>query len=186
MAAGDLTTVANVKQWLNVTSNTDDSLLQRLLSAESANIQNYLNRQFAVTAYTDTINGQNTLAVHTVNYPIVSVASVTIDGQLIPQSTDPTVPGWVFDLYSVRLVPWQYRFTNGQQNISIQYTAGYASVPLDLEQACIELVALRYRERSRIGVNTQTLGQETTSYQNIDMPPSVKTALAQYKKVVPV
>src|SRR5712672_1141656 len=49
MAYGDLTTLADVKAWLQTGQNpfpaTDDALLQRLISAASEFIQNWLGRQ---------------------------------------------------------------------------------------------------------------------------------------------
>jgi len=186
MAAADLTTVANLKQWLNISTTTDDALLARLVTACSTAIQNYLNRQFASASYTDNIDGEATNAIILGNYPVTAVASLTIDGIAIPSSTGTGVPGFVWDMYGVQLVPGLYQFTRGNGNITVSYTAGYAAIPLDLEQACIEFAALRYKERARIGIASQTLAGETVTYLNAAMPASVVSYLQQFKKVVPV
>jgi hypothetical protein len=71
--------------------------------------------------------------------------------------------------------------------VTLQYTAGYAVTPPDLAQACIELVALRYRERSRIGEVARTIGGgQTVSYSQKDMSDSIKTLIQQYRRVAPV
>jgi hypothetical protein len=68
----------------------------------------------------------------------------------------------------------------------MQYTAGYATTPPDLAQACIELVALRYRERTRIGEVARAIGAgETASYSQKDMSDSIKTLIQQYRVVAP-
>ena len=71
--------------------------------------------------------------------------------------------------------------------VTLQYTAGYSVTPPDLAQACIELVALRYRERSRIGEIARAIGGgETVSYSQKDMSDSIKTLIQQYRIVAPI
>lgn len=188
MAAGDLTSVANFKQYANVTVTTDDALIQRMISAASAFVQIYLNRTFASQAYTDVIDGFGGVSVQTQNYPITAVSAVTVDGIPVPAGPAPTlrVGGWrgyVFDANQVSLQG--YRFTPGNQNIVIAYTAGYTTTPLDIEQATIEMIAVRYMERSRIGQNSKSIGGETVSFNVKDMPASSATLFLQYKRVAP-
>lgn len=182
----DLTTLANVKSWLKITTTTDDALLQRLLSAASDYIQTWLNRVVPTASYSDAYDGPGGSRLMLPNYPITAVSSVSIDGQVIPQSTSPTTPGWVFNSTSIVLRGGTWRFTEGVQNISVSYTAGYPTVPSEIEQACIELVSRRYKERDRIGVTSKTLAAETISYSQKDMSEGIATTLKQYRKVVPV
>ena len=76
-------------------------------------------------------------------------------------------------------------FTRGAQNVTVQYTAGFAVTPPEIEQACIALVALRYKERDRIGQASKNVGGETVSFQQKDMPADVATILDQYRNLVP-
>src|SRR5690348_4773590 len=78
-------------------------------------------------------------------------------------------------------------FPVGYNTVVVAYTAGYATTPLDVAQACIELVALRYRERTRIGEVSRSLGgAETVAYAQKDMSDAIKTLLQQYRLVAPV
>ena len=53
---------------------------------------------------------------------------------------------------------------------------------LIIEQACIEIVAERYRYRSRIGQVSQSLGgQETASYKLDALTDVIKTRLNPYR-----
>src|SRR5437667_379789 len=71
--------------------------------------------------------------------------------------------------------------------VTLQYTAGYAVPPADLSQACIELVALRYRERGRIGEVAKAIGGgQTVSYSQKDMSDSIKSLIQQYRRVAPI
>jgi hypothetical protein len=45
------------------------------------------------------------------------------------------------------------------KSVCVEYTAGYASVPDDIEQACIEIAAMMYRDRRRdSGLASESLG----------------------------
>ena len=68
----------------------------------------------------------------------------------------------------------------------MQYSAGFAATPPEIEQACIELVTLRYKERDRIGQVSKNLAGEVVAFQQKDVPPDVATLLDQYRNLVPV
>ena len=82
MATGDLTTLDNVKAWFSppLTTTTDDVLLTRLVTSASQFIQTWLGRTIAETAYSETRNGQGGTRLFLRNRPVVTVASLTVDG----------------------------------------------------------------------------------------------------------
>jgi hypothetical protein len=187
MAAGDLTTLANVKAYLSppLTTTNDDALLARLITASSQFIQNWLNRTIAVSIYTETRNGTGGMRLFLRNRPVIEISSLTIDGVAVaPSAPAPTGAGYLFDDSSIYLVGRS--FTKGLQNVVVQYSAGFAATPPEIEQACIALVALRYRERDRIGQSSKNLAGETVSFQQKDMPADVATLLDQYRNLVPL
>jgi hypothetical protein len=176
MAAGDLTNLNSAKDWMGLTASGDDALLSRLITAVSAGILSWLNRTLASAAYTETRNGTGTKRLVLTNYPVSAVASVTVDGVAVPSYN------YVFDQYGVQLASGT--FSPGSGNVVVAYTAGYAEVPADIEQACIELVQLKYKRRLNPDVNSKTQGGETITFTSSEMPQSVKDALSQYKRVV--
>jgi hypothetical protein len=180
----DLTTLAGLKAWLNLTSTADDDLLQSLVTAASVFIETWLGRPILLGRYTEIRDGTGGRVMSLANGPVVSVMGLSIDGVTIPPSTGPTTPGYLVGATRIALVG--YRFTPRLGNVVIAYTAGYAAVPPDVAQACNELCAMRYRERDRIGLASKGLAGETTSFQVRDMPADVATLLQQYRKVVPV
>lgn len=184
MAAGDLTTVANVKAWLGITAATDDTLFARLVSAVSQYVQTWLNRQIASASYTETRDGSGRSRMVFADYPVTAVSAVVIDGRSIPASPDVFTPGYYFNEIEVCLRG--YVFTKGQGNVSLSYTAGYAETPPALEQAVIETVSLRYRERDRIGHASKSIQGETVAFTITDFPKPAQTILNNYKKVVPL
>jgi hypothetical protein len=182
MAVGDLTTLANVKGWFSppLTSTVDDVLLTRLVTAASQFIQTWLGRQISLQTYTEQRDGTGGRLLAFANVPVTAVTSLVIDGVPIPQAPDTQSPGFVFSASMLYLQG--YRLTRGFQNVAVVYTAGFASTPSEIEQACIELVALRYKERDRIGHVSKSVSGETVSFVQKDMPPDVETVLEQYRR----
>ena len=189
MALGDLTTLAAVKAWLQTGQSafppTDDALFTNLITAASQYIQTWLNRQIALADYLEVRDGSGGRRMQFACFPVSAVLTLTIDGQDIPPATLDSVAGYSFS--QTQLSVRGCTFGCGTQNVVIVYTAGYAVTPLEIAQACIELVALRYRERTRIGEVSKSLGgAETVTYSQKDLSDGIKTLLQQYRLVIPV
>jgi Phage gp6-like head-tail connector protein len=193
MAYGDLTNLAEVKAWLQTGQSafppTDDALLTRLITAASQYIQTWLNRRIAVADYLEVRDGTGGQRLQFACFPVCAVLSLTIDGIAIPPAP-PASPstgltaGYVFS--PTQLSVRGYCFSRRAQNVAFSYTAGYLTTPPEIAQACIELVALRYRERTRIGeVSKAVGGGETVSYSQKDMSAPILTLLQQYRVVAP-
>lgn len=180
----DLTTLENLKGWLGITTTDDDTLLTRLIGSASEFIQTWLNRSFASQAYNEARDGTGTNRLVFGDYPVTAVSSVVVNGLAIPLSAGFGQPGYNFD--SIRLMLTGYVFSRGTGNVLISYTAGFPETPKEIEQACIELISLRYKERDRIGHQSKSLAGETVTFFIKDMPDSVRTVLNNYRKVVPL
>lgn len=187
MAAGDLTTLAAVEAWLGLApGNADEALLASLITAASGFVQTWCDRQFASQSYTESWDGKGARRMPFPHSPVSAVASVTIDGQAIPASTDNGVASPGFFFAPKMLMLSGYRFTQGFGNVQVAYTAGFATIPADVAQAAIDLIALRYREKDRVGKSSESVGgQQTNAFTIRDMPPQVATILAKYQRVVP-
>jgi hypothetical protein len=189
VASGDLTTLADVRAWLQTGQSafptTDDALLARLVTAASQYIQTWLCRQIALEDWVEVRDGTGGHRLQFASFPVSAVLSVTIDDQAIPQAASSTADGYSFS--KTQLSVRGYRFNRGSQNVAITYTAGYSTTPPEIAQACIELVALRYRERTRIGEVSKSMGgAETVSYSQKDLSDGIKTLLQQYRLVAPI
>lgn len=189
MAFGDLTTLDDVKTWLQTGQNafpdTDDALLSRLITAASQFIQTWLKRQIALSDWQEVRDGTGGQRLALANFPVTAVLSLSIDGLLIPPGGSGFGAGYVFT--PTELALRGYVFTRRAQNVIVTYTAGYLATPPDVAQACIELVCQRYRERSHIGEASRALGgAEIVSFSQQDMSADVKLLLAQYRLVTPV
>jgi hypothetical protein len=192
MAFGDLTTLADVKAWLQTGQDsfpgTDDVLLARLITAASQFIQIWLNRQIASADWRELRDGNGGQRLAFANFPVSAVLSLSIDGLAIPASPPDGGFGAGYVFSPTELALRGYVFTRRAQNVAVTYTSGYPVTPPDIAQAAIELVCQRYRERTRIGEVSRALGGgETVTYSQLDMGEDVRLLLlSQYRALVPV
>lgn len=177
----DLTTLASVKSYLNidVTNTNSDTELQRLITSVSGMIRNWVNRDLTTATYTDKLNGTNSTVIMLPNYPVTSIASITIGGLVMP------VSDYIYDDTQITLLNGRYA-PNGRMNVIVNYTAGFTTVPSEVDQVCVEMVSKKFKHRDRIGVSSKGLAGETTSYDLKDMREETLTMLAAYTKVVPI
>jgi hypothetical protein len=183
MATGDLTTLPAVKQWLGLTSTSDDALLTRMISAYSQHLQQWISRDLLSASYVEYYDGNGGNRLITPNYPVTAVSAVYVDGVSIPAASGVTGAGYRFSPDGIILNG--YSFTRGMSNVQISYTAGFAVVPPEIEQATIDLIGNHYREKDRIGISSKNLSGETISFIVKPFPDWVKDILLQYRRVTP-
>jgi hypothetical protein len=168
-----LTTLSTVKEYLGLTGTGEDSLLNRLMDWATDFIHSYCGRIFPQGGYDEYIDGDGTETLLSHQFPILSVNSLEVDGAVKDSAS--------FVLYAplglLRLKSGV--FPRGKKNVRLQYTAGYATIPKDIEQASIELVALRYYDRgsARLGVTSS----EGTSFVS-QLPQEIRQVLDLYKR----
>ena len=179
----DLATLVDVKLWLGITGPADDAQLSRLITAVSASVVSYLGRSVVSDSYVETRNGHGRFTLALANLPIISVDAVTINDIDIPERPSTTDVGFTFDEQLLYLAG--YCFTRGRQNVVVEYTAGYDTAPVDLTQAVIDIVGLKYRGKDRIGETMKVLGNQNISFVR-DTPPDILRVLNQYRRTYAV
>jgi hypothetical protein len=206
----DLCILANVKEWLRTGADplptTDDAMLARLITAASAFVESWLSRPIGLANWQevrDGMGGERANRMVLAVTPVVAVQSLTIDRiaiqpvpplQPAPPSAQPgtfsSTAGYLFT--PTELVLRGFRFERGTANVVVQYTAGYYPIPADLEQATIELVVRKYRERTRIAERSRSLGgTQTVSYSTVtfsmnSLATDVQVLLSKYQQVAPL
>jgi hypothetical protein len=185
-----LTTVDAVKEYLKIPlDNTgDDSRIEGLINACSASIENYCQRSFKKQQYVDEeYDGNNYKYINLLNYPVVSVDSVTLNDTLLTtdQYTVKKKPGILVRKYTGIDVDYYYRWHNafwpqGDGNILVTYTAGYDVIPADLEQSCILYVMSFYKSDL---ANFSTQFADGFVFKQDAIPVQVKLMLQPYVRV---
>lgn len=106
----------------------------------------------------------------------VSVAYA--NGVLLAKATSAPAVGQ----YALDTVAGTYDFNAGDDGAAVLISYGF--VPIDLADACIELVAERYKYSQRIGEKTHSLGgNETVSFDNTRLTPLVEALLQPYRNI---
>jgi hypothetical protein len=177
----DLTDLASLKAYVQIAGGTDDSLLQGMIASYSAAARSYCNRDFTVQNYAIERDGQGTAKMLLPQFPVTAVSQVNVDGRDIPAQASFGSSGYRFT--DTALILDGHIFTRGFANVQVRFTAGYAAVPADLGEAVNEWIALRYKERDRIGFASKSLAGETVAFITKAMPDSVKSVLDQYASV---
>ena len=200
MAPGDLITLPQALAWLGQT-NDNLGIVSMLISSCSTSIQNWIGYQLASQNYTKTFNGIGGHRMSIPDRPVTAVSSVTVDGITIPPAVVPTTPGYLFDtkyLYVTKAGNWSNgqfstdQFVRGVQNVTVSYTAGFAQIPADIQNACMMWVAQNFEmiglnpalKKLRAGdtemdfVLTTIVGKTT-----IMLPPYLALVLQPYKRV---
>lgn len=127
MAAGDLTTLENVKTWLN-TGNAaypggSDKILSLLVTNASSFVVSYLSRGYGVQTQTETYNGAGTDRIMLRTHPIISIGSLIVGQNAVNPRSNPGAFGYAFDDTQIYIDGWA-EFPCGIQNVKVTYTAG--------------------------------------------------------------
>lgn len=199
MPTGDLCTLSDVQTYLGDASAPAVPILQALIAQVSDWVEGFCERNFhGIQSYTWLTDGHGGDTLPLPNSPVISVTSVIIDGVAVTASSGAPAAGYLADERSVSILGGQ--FTRGRKNVTISYTAGYTytftagaaptqdtivGVPGDLRFAVIETVALRFKRRNKIGLNSEGNAGQTTSYDNSMAPKDALAILNIYRKNVP-
>lgn len=194
--SGDITTLELVKEFLGITDTSKDTFLRHLITRASRFIKTYTGREYASTTYTEEVHsGNGYQKLYLDHYPIISVTEVKEDDVALDSDEYEILSeegaifreaGWtggslaMADTLSTE--PDPYAET---RNLKVTYTAGWASIPDDIVQACLQLVALWYTGANSAGIERETTpgGYSVTYGKAVGVPDDIKLILDQYKKV---
>lgn len=176
-------TLAEVKTYLELTASTHDVRLQDALNRAQAIAESYCNRKFDEGTFTEYFDGGGRNMLLLRNYPVASVASVHDDfSRTYGDATliAPTSYGLDKELGILRLDSGLF-FLDGNQNVKVVYTGGYADAPHDLKQAVILGAVALFEERKNVGVNSRSLGEGGTVSYRHGIPDEIMMMLAPFR-----
>jgi hypothetical protein len=196
MAVGDLCQLADVQAWLPSapTASPGVDLISQLITAASRAICAYCGRgQFTLTSYTDTYDGAGKTWMLLRQWPVLSITAIALTQCGVTTTvTDPTTfqleaPIPAGGAQRLTLVSPHLYFPRGRGNVQITYQAGYATVPPEVAQACIEAVGEAYQRRNRIGqTSVSSQGQTTVAFSQSDLNAAAKAMLEPYIRRLPL
>ena len=186
-----LATVADLKKYMDITfSNTQEEAAQMILTGLEADLEHYIGRPVTAASFSETYvaeanytgssaysffydyNIDRTLTtvtdvtkppyvVYTRQTPIVSVASVTVQGQTDSSATTQTVG----NDYVVRRYGIDMFRVNDNDKIVINYTAGLESTADNT--SALKLVILRAASREVQNLHDDVVGMKDLTTRNV-------------------
>lgn len=158
-------TLNQTKDYLSIAlaDTSQDTWIETLINAASDRIERHCCRSFKSSSRQTLLDGHGNNEILLPHYPVTAVADVREDSARVfgtDTKLETTAYG-IMDTMVLRL--HSTYFSEGSQTVQVNYTAGYATVPGDLQIACLFLVEWMYRIRNdrRLGRGTVTKMSET-------------------------
>lgn len=182
-------TVEDLEAWIPdlPAGNKDEPLLQTLLDTAAQVLQDAVSRDMTqVTSYTEYREVPRSHRIMLRVQPVVSLTSVSYVPSGTPYDSNPLAlqvsatpnESYAYVLDGMLHVPFA---VTEKRRLAITYTAGYASVPSDFQQAVLELAALRYKDRTHIGQVSKNINGETVTYQTKQWNNFIQSVVARYQ-----
>lgn len=157
-----LTTIGAVKDYKAVSETSVGALTMCLKSAD-AWIKARIGTPVESDTYTSRLSGEGVAMLRLPHWPLISISSLVVDGSawtvLAGTDADTNQDAYADENGLIWARNGQV-FARGYGNVLVTYAAGYATVPFDLQMACIILTHLIFAESTRVGVGGKTLGPE--------------------------
>ena len=150
-----LVSLVDMKDYLGVTGTAEDDYLNSELSLFTETVENYCNRKFEVASYTERIYHRdfyNVRDYYLYHFPVVSITSATekakdesdvVLGTLVNKRL-----GKVNVLDDNEYLTKLFNNSGSNGYIEFIYDSGYATVPLEVQEAVKQLVQARYNKRN--------------------------------------
>lgn len=181
-----LTTVDAVKNFRGIEhDNTQhDEELRRIIVAVEQFLERVCCRSFAQATVTEYFNGDDwTRALIVARPPIVSITNLWDDPSRVYLTPLLTSSYAVEDAEAGLIVLLDgLTFVKALRNIKVTYVGGFATIPGDLEEACIELVwsAREKGSQNLIGVRSRSIADGSSQYVNLDWPMNLAPIIDKY------
>jgi len=172
-------------------ANINTQELQDLLDAATDMIELFCDRTFASTAYTAKQDGTGAQWIYAENAPLIDFTQVTIED---PDGTTETIAASEFRTDAETGKIWftddndssYVYFPVGFQNVQIDYTGGYSTIPSAVQRACLLVARALYAQTSggwNAAAQSERMGEHNftrVSANQDPLTPSARALLAPY------
>jgi hypothetical protein len=189
-----LTTLANLKEQVDIRgsnpANAPDSYLNNLIARATHRCERAVGRALVQANYTEYVSGDGSRYLNLRRGPIQSVTSVsyiTYDSAGNETATVETAGNYfVWGDQSDWKKPGYLEYNGsswvrGQRNYKVVYSAGFATVPYDLEQACLHACVSLKNKRKDVASLGRSIGDGSMSVKDeIELDEELRRMLIGY------
>jgi uncharacterized phiE125 gp8 family phage protein len=143
LSAEALTSVADVKEILGITGSTQDNIITRNINYATKIILNYCGvTSFNSTAYVEYYDGIGGIELVLRNKPVITMTSVEWRDEAGNNNSFTTLDAEDYFVdEQAGIIKALVNFGSSFHSWKITYTAGYATIPDDLAEACARMAA---------------------------------------------
>lgn len=150
-------------------TSISDDFIKRKINQATEMIEGYCGRRFKSTTYTDEkYDGTLTDSLVLRNRPITGDLTLKgRDGATSDSGYDTIDSSFYFIDYDAGIIDAVSRFYGGYDRWAVTYTAGYTTIPADLQEACATLAAyLAQNSLGTGGISSKQEGSRKVDYFN--------------------
>ena len=184
-----LVSLAKLKSYLQITDNTNDTLLSSLIDQASVFIESYIGRKLEAQDYDVRMDGHGENEFLFSQYPVNGLTDFKYNTWSIwtPVWEDYSADDYFLDS-ETGIFSLTFGIHKGIKNIRIVCNAGYEAIPEDLQRACMQIATYYY---SQAGKTTSQVKRERVDGAEIEYDTSIGgieqdtyVILNKYKKYV--
>lgn len=182
-----LVSVDNTKTFLGITNHDYDDLIRQLINQATDFIESYCGgRRFASTVHTQQeFDGNGMYEINLRHFPVITFTTLDVNNATDNSDDWETVTAteyWVNT--DTGIITKTSLFALGKFNYRATYTAGYASIPYDLQYACMTLVSEIWTKRKAMGIKSESIGDHSITFQDVtENNQTLRNVLARYKEI---
>lgn len=123
----NLTSLANVKSYLAITTAGSDALISALIPRASQHVERWLGRSLPLVSQSGKrLSGYGGPVLVLPDSPIISVSAVSVDGTPVVESSDGIlVAGYTYEAGGTSISLVGSVFPRGRLNVAVSWVAGY-------------------------------------------------------------
>ena len=179
-----LTTVDELKRYLNITSTTNDVLLFELVKAATAFLEDATRRTFSFKErIEDYLPLESDTALMLKIFPVESITSVIIDGVTLASTTASRDNYIVLDGGVLQRVDGG-SFPKAPFKTVVKYKAGFKAIPEDIRHAVKKIAAEQYNLRLKEGIQRESVGGYNVTFKSGDsimQNPGIAAVIQRYR-----
>ena len=181
--------ISTLKNYLNISTATYDSVLDQLQTFVDGRIINLCNQNIMQTTTAYVFNGNATAMKTLPNFPVTALGSLSVRSSLTSGWTSVGALNTDYELTEDNRVYYPAGFASGIRNYKAIYTYGYTQVPDAVQRVALEMCDIIYKNSDIKGNPESRLGRGNVSFSEggvtqtksfIDLDPKWRDMLKPY------